>query len=56
VILITHRLASVRFADRIYVLERGRIAEQGDHAELMDHGGLYAELYRLQASAYQEVS
>ncbi|MFI0486108.1 ABC transporter ATP-binding protein [Actinomadura sp. 9N215] len=52
VLLITHRLASVRYADRIYVLERGRVIEEGDHAALMAGGGLYADLYSLQAAAY----
>ncbi len=52
VLLITHRLASVRYADRIYVLDHGRIAEQGTHDLLMAGGGLYADLYTLQASAY----
>ncbi|MFC6881804.1 MULTISPECIES: ABC transporter ATP-binding protein [Actinomadura] len=53
VLLITHRLASVRHADRIYVLEHGRVIEEGDHARLMALGGLYAELYSLQAAAYR---
>ncbi|GAA2103724.1 ABC transporter ATP-binding protein [Actinomadura alba] len=52
VLLITHRLASVRHADRIYVLDHGRVIEHGDHDTLMSLGGLYAELYSLQASAY----
>ncbi|WP_242906752.1 ABC transporter ATP-binding protein [Actinomadura terrae] len=52
VLLITHRLASVRHADRIHVLEQGRVIEEGDHDTLMAHGGLYAELYNLQAAAY----
>lgn len=52
VLLITHRLASVRHADRIYVLDHGRVIEHGDHDQLMALGGLYAELYGLQASAY----
>lgn len=55
VLLITHRLASVRYADRIYVLDQGRIAEQGTHDLLMAAGGLYADLYALQASAYDTV-
>ncbi|MWA03468.1 ATP-binding cassette domain-containing protein [Actinomadura sp. LD22] len=53
VLLITHRLASVRYADRIYVLEHGKVIEEGDHTTLMAAGGLYADLYNLQASAYQ---
>jgi ATP-binding cassette, subfamily B, bacterial len=52
VLLITHRLASVRHADRIYVLRDGRVTEQGVHADLMALGGQYAELYTLQASQY----
>ncbi|MBB5773473.1 ABC transporter ATP-binding protein [Nonomuraea jabiensis] len=54
IVLITHRLASVRYADRIYVLDGGTIAEQGTHAELMERDGLYAGLYELQASAYHQ--
>jgi ATP-binding cassette subfamily B protein len=53
VVLITHRLASVRYADRIYVLEHGRVAEHGTHAELIALGGIYQEFYTLQASAYK---
>jgi ATP-binding cassette subfamily B protein len=56
VLIITHRLASVRNADRIYVLRHGRIAEQGGHAELMALGGQYAELYTLQAAQYDGVA
>jgi ATP-binding cassette subfamily B protein len=51
-VLVTHRLANVRHADRIIVLEKGKIVEDGTHPELMDRAGLYAELYSLQASAY----
>ncbi|MBT2228071.1 ABC transporter ATP-binding protein [Nonomuraea sp. NEAU-A123] len=53
VLLITHRLASVRYADRIYVLDHGKVIEHGDHAALMSLNGLYADLYTLQASAYR---
>ncbi len=53
VVLITHRMASVREADRIYVLDHGAIVEEGDHDELMAAAGLYAQLFTLQASAYQ---
>ncbi|MGD0069260.1 MAG: ABC transporter ATP-binding protein [Streptosporangiaceae bacterium] len=52
VLIITHRLASVRHADRIYVLAHGRVIEAGTHGELMDLAGQYAELYTLQASQY----
>jgi ATP-binding cassette subfamily B protein len=54
ILLITHRLANVRRADRIYVLDRGRVVESGPHDELLAAGGLYADLYTLQASAYQD--
>ncbi len=47
-LVIAHRLATVQHADRIVVLERGAIAAQGTHAELMRQGGLYASLARLQ--------
>jgi ATP-binding cassette, subfamily B, bacterial len=52
VVLITHRMASVREADRIYVLDHGAVAEEGDHDGLMAAGGIYAQLFTLQASAY----
>jgi ATP-binding cassette subfamily B protein len=52
VLLISHRFSSVRSADRIYVLRHGEVVEHGDHDELMRLGGLYAELFSLQASAY----
>lgn len=54
VVFISHRFSSVRSADRIYVLQRGKVTEQGTHAELMQRGGHYAELYTLQASTYAE--
>ncbi|GII31642.1 multidrug ABC transporter permease [Planotetraspora mira] len=52
VVLITHRLASVRYADRIYVLDHGKVLEHGTHDELITLDGLYADLYNLQAQAY----
>jgi ATP-binding cassette, subfamily B, bacterial len=47
-IVIAHRLSTVRSADQILVLDEGRIVERGRHAELVDDGGLYADLYRTQ--------
>jgi len=54
VVLITHRLGSVRGADRIYLLHQGELAEQGTHDELLALDGRYAELYKLQAALYAE--
>lgn len=52
-ILISHRFSTVRQADRIAVIEHGRISEYGTHQELLDRNGLYAKLFRLQAEGYR---
>jgi ATP-binding cassette subfamily B protein len=52
-LLISHRFSTVRMADRILVLEKGGIAEQGQHDQLVKHGGLYAEMFELQAASYR---
>ncbi|MFB2975093.1 ABC transporter ATP-binding protein [Microseira sp. BLCC-F43] len=51
-LLITHRLASVRMADRILVLKQGRLVEQGTHEELLRCGGEYAALWNMQVQQY----
>ena len=52
-LLISHRFSTVRMADRILVLEDGRIAEQGSHGSLLALGGRYAGMFELQASSYR---
>ena len=52
-VLISHRFSTVRMADRILVLEHGRIIEQGSHQQLVSSGGKYSELFELQAAGYR---
>lgn len=52
-VFISHRFSTVRMADRIVVLENGRIAEEGDHDALTQLGGRYAEMFELQAASYR---
>jgi ATP-binding cassette subfamily B protein len=52
-VLISHRFSTVRMADRILVLQGGELIDQGTHAELVARGGLYAELFSLQAAGYR---
>jgi ATP-binding cassette subfamily B protein len=52
-ILVSHRFSTVRMADVIVVLERGRITEHGSHEQLMRNGRLYAQLFEMQAQAYR---
>lgn len=51
VVVIAHRLRSVRYADHILVMDKGRIAEQGAHEQLLAHGGIYAQLWEQEAAA-----
>lgn len=52
-ILISHRFSTVRMADHIVVIDKGRIVEQGSHEQLMERGGQYAYLFSLQAQGYR---
>ena len=47
-IIIAHRLSTIQSADTILVIEKGRIVERGSHEELLDQGGVYAHLYKVQ--------
>jgi ATP-binding cassette subfamily B protein len=53
VIIISHRFSTVRHADRILVLDDGKIIEQGTHEELIAQKGLYEELFEIQAKGYK---
>ena len=53
-VIVSHRLAAVRHADRIVVLEAGRVVEDGSHDELITAGGRYAEMFNLQASRFRQ--
>ncbi|MEM9074363.1 MAG: ABC transporter ATP-binding protein, partial [Myxococcota bacterium] len=53
-LIIAHRLSTIERADRIVVLHRGRIVEEGPHAELLARGGVYARLHRLQTASHRE--
>lgn len=52
-LLISHRFSTVRMADRIVVLEGGRMVEEGDHSRLMSLGGRYASMFEMQAASYR---
>ena len=53
-LFISHRLASTRFCDRIWLMENGRITEQGNHEELMEKKGAYARLFEVQGKYYRK--
>jgi ATP-binding cassette subfamily B protein len=53
-LVIAHRLSTILAADLILVMEKGRLAEQGTHSELMQRGGLYASLYETQFRPSQQ--
>ncbi|MEC8794669.1 MAG: ABC transporter ATP-binding protein, partial [Pseudomonadota bacterium] len=54
-LIIAHRLATIREADRIIVLQDGTIVETGSHHALMEKGGLYARLYRMNYASFDDI-
>jgi len=52
-LLISHRFSTVRMADRIVVLEAGRLVEEGNHHDLVEQGGRYAAMFEMQAASYR---
>jgi ATP-binding cassette subfamily B protein len=52
-VVVTHRLSTAASADKVVVLDCGRVREQGTHRELLEEGGLYAELFGMQARGYR---
>jgi ATP-binding cassette subfamily B protein len=52
-LLISHRFSTVRMADRIVVLEAGRLVEEGSHSQLITLGGRYAAMFEMQAASYR---
>ena len=52
ILIITHRLSTVKHVDKIYFMENGQIIEEGTHAELLGLNGKYAEMYSVQAKQY----
>ena len=53
--IIAHRLATIRKADKIIVLQDGRIIESGNHQQLLELGGLYARLYSLNYASFDDI-
>lgn len=52
-LIVSHRFSTVRKADKIIVMENGKITEYGSHEELLKHGGLYKEMFDAQAEGYK---
>lgn len=56
VLLVSHRFGALVSGDHVVVLRAGRVLEEGTHGELLERGGRYADLYRLQAAGYGEAA
>jgi ATP-binding cassette subfamily B protein len=54
-VLISHRVAAIKDADQIVVLDQGKVVERGTHDELIDKGGVYSDLYRTQLESQLEI-
>lgn len=54
--VIAHRLSTIRHVDRILVLHRGRLVEEGTHEELLRHGKIYAKLYQIEFQPQEETA
>ena len=54
-LVIAHRLATIRGADRIIVLQQGEVVEEGNHDQLMEKGGLYAKLYNMNYASFDDL-
>jgi ATP-binding cassette subfamily B protein len=54
-LVIAHRLATIRNADRIIVLKQGQLVEQGDHDQLINLGGLYSQLYQHNYASFDDL-
>jgi len=50
--MISHRLASAKMADKIIVIDGGKVSEEGSHGELMHKGGMYADMFNAQSAWY----
>jgi ATP-binding cassette subfamily B protein len=53
IIFISHRLSTTKMADKIFMFDNGRLTESGSHDDLLNLGGKYAEMYRMQAEKYR---
>ena len=53
-ILISHRFSTVRMANKIIVMDKGKVAEQGEHRALLARRGIYSKMFRLQAEGYKD--